>query len=229
MFNIQYSMFNIQCSMFNIQYSMFNLVKGRVRVWPYYLLTPLLLLVSCQDKDDVEEEFVDWQATNVSYFNALAAETQAKVAAQDASWALIPSVLKPAVGYQYKTTDYIVVQKLENGAGTTSPLHTDSVEVHYQGWLLPSRHYPTGMMFDYSYEGAFDPVVASPVAFYTGGVVEGFQTALQHMHRGDHWKVYIPYQLGYKESESGSIPGYSTLIFELRLEDFWKKEKGDRQ
>ena len=40
------------------------------------------------------------------------------------------------------------------------------------------------------------------------------------MHRGDHWTVYIPHQLGYGTSASGTVPAYSTLIFDLRLVDF---------
>ena len=27
-------------------------------------------------------------------------------------------------------------------------------------------------------------------------MVKGFSTALMRMHRGDHWRIYIPYQLG---------------------------------
>ena len=37
------------------------------------------------------------------------------------------------------------------------------------------------------------------------------------MHKGDHWTIYIPYQLGYGSSKTGSVPAYSTLIFDLRL------------
>jgi len=40
--------------------------------------------------------------------------------------------------------------------------------------------------------------------------------------------VTVPYQLGYGTSDSGDIPAYSTLIFEIRLEDFWTDKKGDR-
>ena len=40
------------------------------------------------------------------------------------------------------------------------------------------------------------------------------------MHRGDYWRVYIPYQLGYGAVKNGTIPAYSTLIFELALIDF---------
>ena len=49
------------------------------------------------------------------------------------------------------------------------------------------------------------------------------------MHRGDYWRVTIPYQLGYGTSDNGAIPAYSTLIFDLWLQDFWTKKKGDRE
>jgi len=49
------------------------------------------------------------------------------------------------------------------------------------------------------------------------GVVDGFSTALQHMQEGDKWEVWIPWWLGYGESGSGSIKGYTTLVFEIEL------------
>ena len=53
------------------------------------------------------------------------------------------------------------------------------------------------------------------------GVVHGFSTALMNMRRGDYYRVYIPYQLGYGLTDNGTIPGGSTLIFEIRMVDFW--------
>ena len=52
------------------------------------------------------------------------------------------------------------------------------------------------------------------------GYVDGFATALQHMHIGDQWRIYIPHQLGYGTTAKSSIPAYSTLIFDLVLIDF---------
>jgi FKBP-type peptidyl-prolyl cis-trans isomerase len=40
------------------------------------------------------------------------------------------------------------------------------------------------------------------------------------MHRFDTWRIYIPYTLGYGSATSGSIRGYSTLIFDVTLYDF---------
>ena len=188
----------------------------------------LLTLSACKDDDGVEEEFPNWQATNEAYFNSLVAETQQKVAAGDQSWALLTCYSKPDTDYTPVNTDYVVVHKLASGSGTASPFATDSVDISYQGVLLPSLHYPTGMPFSASYEEPFDPIIATPAAFWMGGIVDGLETALLQMHLGDHWKIYVPHQLGYGAAGSTGIPGYSTLIFDVRLEGFWRMEKGDR-
>jgi FKBP-type peptidyl-prolyl cis-trans isomerase FklB len=41
------------------------------------------------------------------------------------------------------------------------------------------------------------------------------------MKKGSRWLVYIPYQLAYGETTSSSIPGYSTLVFEIAVADVW--------
>ena len=101
--------------------------------------------------------------------------------------------------------------------------------MHYAGRLLPSLSYPQGYQFDSSFSGTFDPGLDTPAKFWAGGLVKGFTTALVHMHRGDRWRIYIPYQLAYGSTARTSVPAYSTLIFDLQLEDFWRKTKGDRE
>ena len=214
-------------------------IKGGVKVLPFYLFTLLLLLTSCKQDDDTVQEFPNWTPQNDAYFAQLLTDAQARIAAGDASWELIPSYSKPAGGYALRSYDYIVVQKLESSVNTTSPLLSDTAEVHYVGRLKESAnvHKYFGMEFDRSYPGLydattgtyqFDLVTATPAKFGMAGVVNGFTTALLHMHRGDHWVVYIPYQLGYGTTARGSIPAGSTLIFDLRLADFWSKKRGDR-
>jgi FKBP-type peptidyl-prolyl cis-trans isomerase FklB len=78
---------------------------------------------------------------------------------------------------------------------------------------------------------SFDPEVDVPARFkVNGNILPGFSTALQHMHRGEGWIVIVPYQLGYGTTQSSSsvIPAYSTLVFEIYLQEFWMKELGDR-
>ena len=182
----------------------------------------LLGLASCSEKDDTVQEFPEnWTALNDIYFQQLLTQAQQKKTAGDASWDYFASYTKPTKNYPYKYYDYVVVEKLENGTGTKSPLFTDDVKVHYVGRLRPSANkYKTeGMVFDRSYTGAYDPAYA-PTEFTVSGVIPGFGTALMHMHKGDHWRVYIPYQLGYGSTGNNTIPGGSTLIFDLRLIDF---------
>ena len=54
-------------------------------------------------------------------------------------------------------------------------------------------------------------------------MVDGVTTALLNMNLGDRWEVYIPYQLGYKDKENGSIPACSMLKFDLYLVGIYRK------
>lgn len=200
----------------------------------FYFLLVMAAFVSCKEQDDTVEEFPNWVGFNDAFFSGLVDEVKADKAGGDTSWDLFPSYTKPATGYTYAYSDYIVVEKLGNeGAaagssvpGRINPIQTDTVLVHYVGQLLPSadKYKNEGMIFDRSYYGEFDPVVATPVKFCVGSVVSGFSTCLMQMQPGDHWRVYIPYQLGYGLTVRGSIPAGSTLIFDLRMTKFWRRK-----
>ena len=62
----------------------------------------------------------------------------------------------------------------------------------------------------------------APAELTVSEMVDGFATALQNMHPGDRWEIWIPQQMGYGSagrSASGSviIKPYTTLIFELEV------------
>ena len=185
------------------------------------LLAPVGLLSSCSESDNEEEEFPNWKNTNEQYFNNLYAMAKSSADMGDKSWKVIRqwSLEESTAKDPY---DYIVVNVLENGTGSGCPLYTDSVKVHYEGRLLPSTSYPDGYVFDKSFTGEFNPATALPAKFAVSGMIDGFTTALQYMHIGDRWKVYIPYQLGYGSSASGSIPAYSTLVFDVTLVSYYR-------
>ncbi len=185
------------------------------------LLAPVGLLSSCSESDNEEEEFPNWKKTNEQYFNNLYAMAKSSADMGDKSWKVIRqwSLEESTAKDPY---DYIVVNVLENGTGSGCPLYTDSVKVHYEGRLLPSTSYPDGYVFDKSFTGEFNPATALPAKFAVSGMIDGFTTALQYMHIGDRWKVYIPYQLGYGKTASGSIPAYSTLVFDVTLVSYYR-------
>jgi FKBP-type peptidyl-prolyl cis-trans isomerase FklB len=100
-------------------------------------------------------------------------------------------------------------------------MYTDSVRISYRGSLIPSASYADGYVFDQTFIGTFNWKTTAVINSLCSGFITGFTTALLHMHRGDRWRIYIPYQLGYGTDGSGSsVPGYSTLIFEIALIDF---------
>lgn len=99
----------------------------------------------------------------------------------------------------------ILYKVIAGGESDKSPLRSDVVSVHYKGTLINGRE------FDNSWKRNH------PEAFRLSDVIEGWQIALQHMHIGDRWLIYIPWEMAYGARTSGPIPGYSTLIFEVEL------------
>lgn len=101
--------------------------------------------------------------------------------------------------------DGILYRVLESGAGQGTVTPSSIVTCHYKGKLI------NGKVFDNSWERS------CPEAFRVNDLIEGFQIALCHMHIGDHWEIYIPWNKGYGKRSDSDIPGYSTLIFEIHL------------
>ena len=110
--------------------------------------------------------------------------------------ALREGVITTPSGLQYEV--------LKMGKGK-KPKATDKVKVHYHGTLT------NGTVFDSSVDRN------EPITFGLTQVIAGWTEALQLMPVGSKFKLYIPQQLGYGSQQAGSIPPYSTLIFEVEL------------
>ena len=188
-----------------------------------------MTMVSCSESDEEDAEYANWEARNNEYFESIYQQAKTAIDAGDNTWMLIKSYSKSTAS-EGSHTDYIVVhvkdQKVAHDEKTTtmeSPLFTDSVRVHYRGFLMPSASYVEGKQFDSSWQGDYDASTMIPSKFAVNYVVNGFSTALMNMHVGDRWEVYIPWQLGYGSSSSStSIPNCSTLRFDMTLHSFGK-------
>jgi FKBP-type peptidyl-prolyl cis-trans isomerase FklB len=105
-------------------------------------------------------------------------------------------VITTASGLQYEV--------IKMGKGK-KPAATDRVKVHYHGTLTD------GTVFDSSVERG------EPTSFGLNQVIKGWTEGLQLMPVGSKFRFYIPQELGYGGQQAGSIPPYSTLIFEVEL------------
>ena len=102
-----------------------------------------------------------------------------------------------ASGLQYKV--------LQEGTGTQPANSSATVEVHYRGTLID------GTEFDSSYKR--DQTAQFPL----NQVIPGWTEGLQLMKEGGKYEFYIPQSLGYGGQQTGSIPAFSTLIFQVEL------------
>ena len=183
------------------------------------MVVALFAMTSCSEDHTTVDEYADWVNVNDKYFD----ETTAKVQGMTGdTWKRVRTWSKNDAAAT-ANSDFILIETrdIDPSAEDVYPQYSDSVKVYYRGRLIPSPTYPKGYLFDSSYSVTFDPLIASPSKMAISGVVDGFSTALLNMRRGDYYRVYIPYQLGYGTSASSSIPGGSTLIFEIRMVDFW--------
>ena len=105
----------------------------------------------------------------------------------------------------YEISQGVLCKIIKSGTGDRCPRANNVVTVNYKGSLI------NGKVFDSSYDRGY------PEAFRLNDLIVGWQIALTQMHVGDHWIVYIPQEVGYGSRGNGSIPGYSTLIFEMEL------------
>lgn len=185
----------------------------------------VISMTSCSESDGEEGEYDNWEKRNEAYFNSIYTQAETAINSGDNSWKIIRTYTKDELTAKAKT-DFIVVHVETEGTGTESPIYSDKVRVHYRGNYMPSASYKDGYQFESTWTGEYNLKTMKPTDISVSEKGSGFSTALMNMHKGDRWTVYIPYTLGYgtsdyqKSSSSPTIPGYSTLRFDLTLVDY---------
>lgn len=179
-----------------------------------FIFLCLFSLIACE-KENIEDN--SWKIRNSEYIDSIASEAKNS----PENWKVL---LNYKLGFEdpnfnvWQNDDYVYAKVIKEGdKNGPSPFYTDSVDVYYKGSLI------NGTLFDYNFKEEIDFEIAEPRRFAVGGlygVITGFSTALQHMKKGDRWEIYIPEKLGYEDdNDKPSIPPFSTLIFEVVLED----------
>ena len=160
--------------------------------------------------DGVKPEMTFDEAKRIvnEYFAKLEAEMQAEAAKQgevnrkNGEAFLSENAKREGIKVTESGLQYEV---LESGKGD-SPKASDNVEVHYTGKLID------GTVFESSVERGV------PASFGVTQVIPGWVEALQLMHEGDKWRLYIPSDLAYGPNGAGGVIGPNmTLIFDVEL------------
>jgi FKBP-type peptidyl-prolyl cis-trans isomerase FklB len=108
-------------------------------------------------------------------------------------------------GLQYKV--------LQQGNGPVAKA-TDKVKVKYEGRLID------GTVFDSTEKHGGEPATFAP-----NQVIKGWTEALTMMPVGSKWQLYIPQELAYGNRAAGSIPPFSTLIFDVQVLEIVEDKK----
>ena len=108
--------------------------------------------------------------------------------------------------------------KVINAGTGKKPKADDTVTVNYRGTLI------NGTEFDSSYKRG------QPTTFpVSGGMIKGWTEALQLMHEGAKWELFIPSNLAYGERGMGGVIGpNATLIFEVELVSIKEKTQENK-
>ncbi len=169
----------------------------KIRKSVILLTITLISLTGCVDQD----MFVHWKELNEEWFEANKERTESF----PFEWSIdVLKIEKPLVDSKFEISPTgLKYRALRLGNPTDKkPINpTSTVWTTYEGKLID------GTTFDKNTEAEL------PIS----NTIAGFQEILYKMHIGDIYEIYIPWNLGYKDQNSGKIPPYSTLIFRIEL------------
>ncbi|NDV57321.1 FKBP-type peptidyl-prolyl cis-trans isomerase [Bacteroides sp. 519] len=195
-------------------------MKRKIYLLPLVLLM-VVAFVACDETEEVDK-YHDWKARNEAFVDSLQQVFDANPLGE---LQCFPDSRDQRVKIFYKVIE-------EGDKSQQRPFLTSTAKAYYRGILideaifgLSKEKYYTRLWkevgaFDSNFSGDDpDPSFDTATDFFINesGLRNGFREALQRMYPGARWEVYIPYQSGYGTSDYGSIPAYSTLIFDITL------------
>lgn len=185
-----------------------------------FVVAVLVAATACSKSEDDSAE--RWRTANDAAFAAIK---------RDAAYTEIKSP-----GHEGS----IYYKELKKGTGTKPILFTSTVSLYARGWFVAdypdNKYIRRGAVFQSWLEAdgvPFTTLVSSvgevPKDYRAHTLTKGVRVALQYMHEGDRWEVWVPYTLGLGENEGSlfvnvmpsssatKIPAYSTLVFEIEV------------
>lgn len=181
----------------------------------FSLLTFFLSLTffSCSETEEVGK-YDNWQERNEAFMDSLTSVYDGK---RDPELKFLVSTMEKRYPIYYKVVEGDDAEvNLANHADQL-PYYNSTVSCYYYGTTILNDK------FDGNFDGKEITPYNSPTSFVVNNVIAGWTEALQRMKPGDRWKVYIPWQQAYGSSGKDGILGYSTLIFDMKLDEITSK------
>ena len=180
------------------------------KIYLFSLVLLALAFVSCSETEE-EGKFANWRARNEAFLDSLQQVYDAKT---DPELEFFVPFTDPGMKIFYKRT-------VKNDEGRR-PVIPNVVSAYYRG------SYYTGEVFDQNFTGKDPGDFDSPTEFWVNPIsmsnpphiipVDGWIEKLQRMRTGERWTVYLPWDMGYGTSDRDGMPGYSVLVFDIKLE-----------
>lgn len=186
--------------------------KSTINFIALCLFCSFFFTTSCSEEDDN-----NWQEQNETLFDQIGKKdlyTPRNVTLYDRTpvkdTTLMVNIKKEEVVSHVSGIKYRILKRSNK---TQSPYFTSKVDVFYEGRRID------GTVFDTNY----GPNSTGPLNVIVRGkqlndLIAGWTEVLQLMHEGDKFEVYIPWDLGYGNKDSGKIKAYTTLIFIIELD-----------
>ena len=159
------------------------------------MLFCVLMITSCGDDDEALEVDEVWKVQNEEAFQAQM---------------LVPGFEQLS---SQSNAGFILYKVLKTGESKEPIYYTSKVECYYKGSFI------NGEVFD---DRSFE--AGEPAVMEVYKMTDGFATALQNMHTGDKWEIWVPSQLGYGEAgyknpNTGAVvvKPCTTMIFEMEV------------
>jgi FKBP-type peptidyl-prolyl cis-trans isomerase FklB len=182
----------------------------------------LLVITACEETEEVGK-YDNWRARNEAFIDSLQNICDAK---SDPELSYVIDQKDKSQKIFYKKLPGSTIKEVE------PPKLTSTVDVFYRGMLINEQVFATAPMpkyytslykkldvFDQNFAGDSPSEFDSFTTFKVSGVISGWTEILQNMKIGECWEIYIPWKIAYGYAKYDVIPGYSTLIFYLQLEN----------
>jgi len=166
------------------------------------LIIPILfciLIVSCKETNELEEQYADWNLKNIEYFNQM----------RDSSDYVLYKTPENRGGYSfyYKT--------LSEGIQTPENItDTSWVKFNFRGRFI------SGIVFDETYteSSVLNDSTAKPATYQLNTLVKGIFENLILMKIGEVRRIVLPKELGYGVyTMTDKMPPYSVTIWDIQL------------